>query len=355
MRCSSLILGLGCLLIVGGVSAVTFAAAAEPPHHRPVKVVADATLAVKGAGGAGTFRLYVSRDWSKPDPSVTRAEIVIHGRLRNADVYERSGETALAAAGPDAAARTILVTPQFLADPDAPAHDLPPDTLRWTVEGWMGGEPATAPAPVSSFEALDAILARLSNKTLFPNLAAIVFAGHSGGGQVVQRYAAAFKADARLAQAGVHVRFVVANPSSYVYFSAERPSADGGFAPADAASCPNVDRWKYGLPGRPPYAADRDAAALEAGYVGRDVVMLLGDKDVNPDHPALDKSCAAEAQGPYRLLRGHNYFRYLAARHPAGSRHVLHEVPGVGHDGDAMLTSPCGLAALFDLAGCDTP
>lgn len=326
--------------------------AAEPPHHRPVKAVADRTLPVQGAAGAGAFRLYVSRDWSKPDPAVARAVVVIHGRVRNADVYERSAETALAAAGADAARDTLLVTPQFLADPDIPAHDLPPDTLRWTVEGWMGGEPATAPAPVSSFEALDAILARLSDRALFPNLAQIVVAGHSGGGQVAQRYAAAFKHDAGLAQEKIRVRFVVANPSSYVYFSSDRPTLDGGFAPADPQACPNVDRWKYGLADRPPYAADRDGAALEAAYVARDVVMLLGDRDVNPDHPALDKSCAAEAQGPYRLARGRAYFDYLARRHPEGFRHGLHEVPGVAHDGDAMLTSPCGLAALFDRPGC---
>jgi hypothetical protein len=28
------------------------------------------------------------------------------------------------------------------------------------------------------------------------------------------------------------------------------------------------------------------------------------------------------------------------------------DVEGVGHDGDKMLTSPCGLKALFDLPGC---
>jgi hypothetical protein len=28
------------------------------------------------------------------------------------------------------------------------------------------------------------------------------------------------------------------------------------------------------------------------------------------------------------------------------------DVRDVGHDGDKMLTSPCGLEALFDLPGC---
>ncbi|MFD1703938.1 alpha/beta hydrolase [Methylopila henanensis] len=324
-------------------------AAAAPSHREAVKVVADTPLPVTGAAGAGVFRLYVSRDWSKPDPSVTRAVTVIHGRLRNAVVYRRSAETALVAAGPEAQAETLLVTPQFLADQDIPARDLPPDTLRWTAEGWMGGEPATGPAPVSSFEALDAIMDRLADRALFPNLRQIVIAGHSAGGQVVQRYAAAFRKDAALARLGVRMRFVVANPSSYLYFSADRST------PTDPKACPDVDRWKYGLQDRPPYAADRDAPTLEAEYVARDVVMLLGAKDADPNHRALDRSCAAEAQGPNRLARGLNYFDYLSARHPDGFRHVLRRVAGVGHNGDAMLTSPCGLRALFDAPGCDAP
>jgi hypothetical protein len=68
---------------------------------------------------------------------------------------------------------------------------------------------------------------------------------------------------------------------------------------------------------------------------------------VDPQHPALDKSCSGEAQGPYRLARGRAYASYLQLRHP-GFKASVHEVPGVGHDGDRMLGSACGLAALFD-------
>jgi hypothetical protein len=31
----------------------------------------------------------VSADWSKPQPDITRAIIILHGRLRNADVRRR--------------------------------------------------------------------------------------------------------------------------------------------------------------------------------------------------------------------------------------------------------------------------
>jgi hypothetical protein len=82
------------------------------------------------------------------------------------------------------------------------------------------------------------------------------------------------------------------------------------------------------------------------------VIYLLGTKDTNPNHSALDKSCMAETQGPYRYARGHSYAATMAARDKGTPNHHLFDVDGVGHDGDKMLTSACGLKALFDLPGC---
>jgi pimeloyl-ACP methyl ester carboxylesterase len=227
---------------------------------------------------------------------------------------------------------------------------LPPATLRWSLEGWEGGEPALGPTPASSFDALDAILTYLSNRYLFPNLKQVVVAGHSGGGQVVQRYAIAAPDEpayrAHTSGVGYAVRYVVANPSSYAYFSAERPE------PQIAASCPGYDNWKYGMDTRPRYLAAPTVAELKQRYVARQVIYLLGTADTNPDHPALDKSCMAEAQGPYRYVRGHSYATTMAKRDGGTPNHRVWDVQGVGHDGDKMLTSPCGLAALFDLPGC---
>ena len=312
------------------------------PNQKPVKVVADKRIAV---GSQGMLPLYVSADWSKPLPGITRAILVLHGRLRNADVYYRSALTAQAAAG-DAGKSTIMIVPQFLAGIDIEAYHLPADTLHWSLEGWEGGDAAEGPQPASSFDALDAILARLADRHLFPDLKRVVVAGHSGGGQVVQRYAIATEGEAVLKAENVAIRYVVANPSSYAYFSADRPE------PQIAASCPGYDSWKYGMEARPPYLASPRAAELEQRYVARQVIYLLGTRDTNPNHPALDKSCMAEAQGAYRYARGHSYAAAMAARDGGTPNHRLWDVPGVGHDGDRMLTSPCGLAALFELPGC---
>src|ERR1700758_3744881 len=116
-----------------------------------------------------------------------------------------------------------MIVPQFLAGIDIEAHHLPADTLHWSLEGWEAGDAAEGPQAVSSFEALDATVAHLANRQIFPDLEQIVVAGHSGGGQVVQRYAIATKGEAALTDENIAIRYVVANPSSSACFSADRP------------------------------------------------------------------------------------------------------------------------------------
>ena len=290
--------------------------------------------------GRGELRVGLSQDWNHPQPNVQRALIVIHGRLRNAQTYLHSAEQAATQAGQ--LSTTLIIAPQFLNESDGGRHTLPDNVLRWHANDWMAGEPALGQTPVSSYAALDQILERLGDRKRFPDLREVVIAGHSGGAQVVQRYALTTEADKALESEGIKVRYVIANPSSYAYFNAQRPVA--GF---DPATCPGFNTWKYGLKGLPAYAQGQKHHALEQHYVGRDITYLLGAKDTDPNHPALDKSCEAEAQGAYRLIRGHNYFDYLSQRHPQGLNQRLVEVPGVGHNGDQMFTSPEGQKALF--------
>ncbi|WP_260986237.1 alpha/beta hydrolase [Bordetella genomosp. 13] len=308
-------------------------------HADGVGRIAPGRLDVDGPQGRGTAALQLSADWNQPHPEIRRAVIIVHGKLRNAVTYFDGGRQAARAAG--AAGDTLLIAPQFLATSDVARHGLSDTLLRWTPRGWMSGLPAQGPAPISSFAVFDAILARLADRARLPNLREVVIAGHSGGGQVVQRYAVLGQGGQALADAGIALRYVVANPSSYAYFSADRPR------PVDAQACPGFDTWKYGMRDLPPYAGQADAAALERRYAQRDVTYLLGEQDTDPRHPALDKGCEAEAQGAWRLARGQAYYRYLRARHPDGLAQRVVTVPGVGHDGKRMFGSPQGQAALF--------
>ena len=300
-----------------------------------VKTISPARLNLEGS----ELAVGLSQDWQRPLPEIQRALIIVHGRLRNAQTYLRSAEQAASQAGQSAT--TLVIAPQFLNQSDIERHQLPGSLLRWQGNDWMAGEPSSGPKAQSSYAVLDAIITRLSDRQRFPSLTEIVIAGHSGGAQVVQRFALLGQHHPGLVDDGIKLRYVIANPSSYAYFDEQRP------VKVDASACPGFNHWKYGLLKLPAYAAGQTAQQLEQRYVKRDITYLLGKQDTDPHHPALDTSCAAEAQGAYRLIRGHNYFNYLKQRHPQGLQQQLIEVPGVGHDGDKMFTSPEGQKALF--------
>jgi len=349
----------------GRILVYTLMAASVVPQLRgadkPVKAIASQGISLSSSGRNYALPIYVSNgNLSQSQPSITRALIVFHGKLRNAETYNQSGLEAIKRAG-SAAQGTLLITPQFLEQVDADAYRLPNHILRWANEDWVSGANA-ANASLSTYDAIDAILDSLGNRRLFPNLKIVVLAGHSAGGQLLQRYAVVGRAGDLLAKAGIRVRYVIANPSSYLYFSPERPvlkpQAEFTFEVPEQKCSGNYNRWKYGPINPPPYAASADFSAFESRYVQREVVYLLGDKDIDPNHPELDKSCAGEDEGPYRFFRGNAYLRYLQLRHPelatVTAAQQLWAVPGVGHDGEKMLNSACGLAALFDAGRCET-
>jgi pimeloyl-ACP methyl ester carboxylesterase len=310
-----------------------------------VETVATGRLDVQVAKGSGQLALYTEADLSTPHPAISRAIVIFHGLHRNASGYLRDvGEARSKAGASDK--NTLLIAPQFLNEDDAHKHKLPVEVLRWHRAEWEAGEPATKPAAISSYDAIDAILTRLSDRTLFPNLRKIVLAGHSGGGQIVQRYAVTGHQIEAVEKAGITLSYVVANPSSYVYFDDHRP------LPLIANACANFNEWKYGFRGMPAYLKSLSSTELEIAYVGRRVTYLLGADDDDPNGPDIDKNCAAEAQGPTRLRRGANYFKYLQSRHTAGLEHRVLLVPGVAHNARKMFTSTCGIDALFETGAC---
>src|SRR5205085_11822237 len=124
------------------------------------------------------------------------------------------------------------VAPQFVTEADVTAHALGPDMPIWTDSGWKQGDQSRtttqlpADTAVSSFTVVDELVTALADRTRFPNLAEIVVAGHSAGGQLVHRYLAASSKEDSLRPSGIGVRYVVASPSSYLYFDTRRPIQD---------------------------------------------------------------------------------------------------------------------------------
>ncbi|HEV2370628.1 MAG TPA: hypothetical protein VGS19_00550 [Streptosporangiaceae bacterium] len=247
--------------------------------------------------------------------------------------------------------RTVCVAPQFLADVDRqPASCVPEGALYWDVDTWKGGQPALAPAPLSSFTALDCLIRELTRAVWPPGSGGagrqsrdrvVVIVGNSAGGQFVNRYAIVGREPDALASDGISVRFVIANPSSYLYFSPERPVNIGGVA--------SVNHWRYGFDDPPAYVDMESQQYLER-YLRRDVTMVLGAEDRDPAALLLEIHPPAMAQGPNRLERGvfyHDHVQKMAQRAGLPVQHRFVTLPGVGHDAGAVLADQQVLGIVF--------
>jgi pimeloyl-ACP methyl ester carboxylesterase len=328
---------------------------------QPVSQLVTTLVPLTVDGAAARLPVLATHALAEGRADITRAIIVIHGALRNAESSFSTMQHAMALAG-EAGRQALIVAPQFLSEVDAARYPIPLDVPVWSVDGWKEGDLSeirrddSTDRRVSSFAVLDALLQTLSDRQRWPALSLVVLAGHSAGGQFVQRYAATGRAPAMLSRHGIHTRFIVANPSSYLYFDAQRLT-EHGFARFPQTRCRGFDQYKYGLEAPNAYVAAQTPQALMSHYARQQVIYLLGTLDADAAHPFLDRSCAAEAQGPTRLARGQAYYRYLSVvlGHEALQRQHRVLVEGVGHDQRGMFQSPCGVAWLFADGDCPQP
>ncbi|QBY50918.1 hypothetical protein [Cupriavidus oxalaticus] len=304
-----------------------------------------------GAGAGYDFPVYANHRLDGDLSRIREVVFVQHGLQRNGDDYYAAGAELLKASGrkPD---EVLLLAPNFPGTPDQKKGftGMP----QWSVQGWLSGEDAIdGPARVSSLQVLDDLLAFVTDKARLPQVSKVTVAGHSGGAQVVHRYAVLNNVDERIRAGGIDLRYVVANPSSYLYFTPVRPAGANGksFAPYDKAICPDYDKYSYGVQDMVPYARGADGMALYKRYAGRKVTYLAGTEDNDPNHRVLDKACGAEAEGATRLQRARGYLRYerYLASPGLAIRHQAYEVVGVGHDQARMFGSQCGARAVFGM------
>ncbi len=334
MPCTALSLFLAFLLVASAVSA------AERHDLQFLRFTAPVV--------SYRMAVYGNRELTRDFPGVTLAVVIQHGNSRDGAAYFAT-IARLAAETNGVHGGTLVLAPQFFTREEA-QRALPASVPRWSASGWTGGADAHG-LSLSSLDVYDHMLEWFADRGRFPSLKRVVLAGHSAGAQLVQRYAALNRTEERLRRAGIAVHYVVANPSSYIYFTNERLTP-AGFGAFDARACPTYDDYKYGFFNPVRYAAQVDPGAAFERYASRDVVYLVGANDTDPNHSQLDTTCAALAQGKHRLERGLTYTRYL--KHIAGQHgniaHRAFEVEGAGHNHRAMFRSTCGVEALFEVA-----
>jgi pimeloyl-ACP methyl ester carboxylesterase len=296
--------------------------------------------------GNSRSMIYRTHAMETKNPVITRAFILVHGAGRDADNYFR---TAVAAAFlGNALESTVVISPRFASNDGRGCRDkLDPNEVSWSCIGdsWRSGGAAISDDKLTSYDFMDEILRKLARKDVFPNLKAIVVAGHSAGGQFVTRYEMASRVHDDL---GVPVTYVVANPSSYAYPDAARPvfeKTDPEFHPfSDGRNCVTFDHWPYGLEGRTGYAAKLSADQMIKQLVARPVTYLLGEIDILP-LGGFDSSCPAMAQGPTRLARGEAFAKYVDSKY--GAQHKVTVVPLCGHNARCMFTADVVLPLIF--------
>ncbi|MDM7917489.1 MAG: FG-GAP-like repeat-containing protein [Candidatus Eisenbacteria bacterium] len=326
--------------------------------------IADTTLTVTVGGHPLEVPYFATGRLDEPHPEATRAILVLHGTLRNASEYfwavVHGGEMS------DKIDSTFVIAPQFLVEGDIAEHNLPNDYAYWLYYGWRQGDESWStadhprPAHISSFAVADSILMRIVQN--MPNVRQIIVTGHSAGGQFSNLYTAGNQVHPVIEGSyGIPIRYIVSNPSCYIYFDDERwiPGTNWEFAVPDSATvadCPDYNHYKYGLIDPNPYMSLGDST-LATQYSSRRVVYLLGGADTNPNDTYLDKSCPAELEGAYRLERGIVYTEHLKKVFGDAILDSLHQtlavVPGIGHNHSAMFNSTCGLFYIYDYGECN--
>jgi pimeloyl-ACP methyl ester carboxylesterase len=312
-----------------------------------------------GSGPARSM-VYASYALDTPNPAITRALIMVHGAGRNADHYFETSTAAAFLAG--ALDSTIVVAPRFIAGQDKPSAN----EVMWPEgqNSWRSGGASPTNPTITSFDFVDEIVRKLADKKLFPNLARIVVAGHSAGGQFATRYEMTNKVHNT---AGVTITYVVANPSSYAWPAAVRPLPTGDadpamadkealgtdgekvhthfeYGPFDTTKARGYNRWPAGLENRSGYSAGPSNEQLVKQLVERPTTYLLGQVDVLP-LGGFDSSPNAMAQGPTRRARGEAFFKYVTET--LGAKHQAIIVPECGHNDRCIFTTDVAFPVLF--------
>ncbi|HEY4306008.1 MAG TPA: alpha/beta fold hydrolase [Gemmatimonadaceae bacterium] len=346
--------------LVSALSLTAVVASAQSNRVACTKAVDACKRWVTFGNGPARSLVYGSYPLDVANPAITRALVMIHGAGRNADHYFETSTGAAFFAG--ALENTIVLAPRYAAARDTVAAN----ELLWPEGGnsWRGGGMSPTVNTISAFDLVDAIVKKLADKKLFPNLTKIVIAGHSAGGQFATRYEMANKVHNT---PGVAITYVVANPSSYAWPAAVRPLPTGNANPAgadkealgpngekvnsdfsygvfDPAKAPNFDKWPAGLEGKAGYVANMSDDQLKKQLVERPTTYLLGQVDVLP-LGGFDSSATAMAQGPTRRARGEAFVKYVNGT--LGAKHQAIIVPECGHNDRCIFTTDVVFPALF--------
>ncbi len=236
-----------------------------------------------------------------------------------------------------------VLAPQFLKKDSVQQQQN--NVLSWEVSPFWGSSKAILnknKTRISSFDVLDQMFTYFTDKQQFPHLKKIILVGHSGGGQMVQRYT--LSSHIAWTTESVHhikVTYLVMNPSSYTYLDENRPINNITQFIKPSGKSSGYNEYGYGL--EKLYSYQRNTTSPQEMlmlYKKKHIIYLLGEKDTT-NNGNLSITRPAMLQGPNRLDRGKAYYNHLQKIYGNEIRktHQLVVVKGVGHSSSNMFRS----------------
>lgn len=336
-------------LILFFAFSIPLSISAQEDTVKKIERPCPSTFEIKKGGQAYVLRYASNHSIAERNKKIKQLIIYVHGARRNGLDYYEWGKAAVKAANKDD--ETLFISPQFTSEKDLEDHKHSENHLFWANNDWRVGDESVSSKKrkradaFSSFSLVDSMIARVCNPKLFPKLKKVIVIGHSAGGQFVQRYAGM----APILR-GYKFRFIVMNPSSYLYFDNRRPIKTGDkltFLKSDTIGCSDYNEYPKGFEKLNPYAAKIGAETIKQQFLSRDIVFVLGGSDVNMNDPSMDKTCSGNMQGRFRLERGQFYYEYLQLFSKKGKIHKVDVVPNVAHSGEKMFASRAATWYMF--------
>jgi len=224
-----------------------------------------------------------------PGADIERAVIVIHGSGRDANRFLDVVWNDADAFGVDDT--TMVIAPLFNQEGDFRLGD----TFYWSGN-WRWAGLDIEFGEVTSYELIDELIEELLEHQ--PNLTDVTVVGHSAGGQLVTRYAAATTMPEVAAFKQVDIKFIVSAAGTFMYPTEERS--------VPTTECPTFDHFRFGLVDHEsnPYMGARTKDELRTALFERNIEYIVGEHDDQPgDEDWQEENCEETVQGLDRKSR----------------------------------------------------
>ena len=301
-------------------------------YRPPCTSIADCkrSVLISKESVQGNFDFYSNYDIYEDKAkweNLKKAVIVIHGGSFNADDYFGHLTSTFLDLG--LSNSTVLISPHFKSEAENS------DDLYWRPYIYRDGKLSGSQLKISSFEVLDIIIDRLSNKEFFPVLDEIIVTGTSSGGRMTHTYAAANRSESKYSS--INFEYIVSNSQYFYYPNSERinEQTNNLYSPS---GCSGMNNWPFGYQNVPEYINVLDKESFDNIFVNRSVTYLNGNGnyengDINTDN------CEYVLLGSTRFKRGENMFRYMNLKYNDNHNHKRVIVDGVSHNGRRMYQS----------------